>query len=940
MRMRFDRISVSLLTAFACLFLLIAASGFAQNTSLRYALIIGNANYTRLPKLKNAINDASDMADILKEFGWNVTLLLNADLPQMEQAVVRLGNSVSIAPSAVGLFYYAGHGVQANGINYLIPTDADIASEVFLKMKSLAAQSVLDELQSARNNLNIIILDACRDNPFSWARSGSRGLSVISSQPPGSIIVFATGAGSVAQEGSGDNGVFTAELLKNLRTPGLDIGELLNRTCSAVQEATNGQQNPAIYSQFFKSFYFNEANASKTTNPLAQNSSKQDFSSYNLNISQIPLKTANVLVTSSEVNADIYLNGSYKGQAPLFIENVSAEREVYLEARKGEYEGEARITLEPSEHREVEIKMSFNTSRFGSIDCRVPDSARVMVLNKETGESTFFNGSSILPNLQEGWYYLEASSAGYEVKSETIKVVRGVQVVWEPFNKRSTLQSEDIQACFPPSGTKLAQWPTAFIVPEVANAERYELQISAQPDFKGNIIFDIDGFISNKMDASLAKLTKGNQYYWRYRVKKNNSWGEWSQPASIALGYRVIYDGNGYTSGSIPYDINGYLQGDTAIVQERPIGFEKWSYGFSGWNTKADGRGTNYSSGSVIPIKNQDITLYAKWRPLIMSLIMVIPPAKPGDSNEIIQVPIDWNVKDVASVAEGAFHTMIIRKDGSLWAFGNNSFGQLGDGTTKTRTNFVRIMKDVRAVSAGERHTMILKNDGSLWAVGDNGSGQLGDGSYTSHLKPVKVMDNVASVKAGTHHTMIIKQDDSLWAAGSNTFGQLGDGTNASKPSFVKIMENVKTVAVGNCHTLIVKNDGTLWATGSNSDGQLCDGTHKDTNMPIHTMDNVELVAAGESHSMILKKDFGLWAAGSNLAGQLGIQGNSEQSVPVLVMENVRAVAAMYKQTMIIKTDNTLWLTGMSSDGPSIPTKIMDNVESAAVGYYQAVILK
>jgi len=109
--------------------------------------------------------------------------------------------------------------------------------------------------RQTNNNLNIVILDACRDNPFSWARSGTRGLSVVSTQPPGSIIVYATSAGSVALEGTGRNGVFTGELLKHINTPRIDVMEIFNRTCSAVQQVTNGKQNPAIYSQFFDKVY-------------------------------------------------------------------------------------------------------------------------------------------------------------------------------------------------------------------------------------------------------------------------------------------------------------------------------------------------------------------------------------------------------------------------------------------------------------------------------------------------------------------------------------------------------------------------------------------------------------------------------------------------------------------------------------------------------------
>jgi len=125
---------------------------------------------------------------------------------------------------------------------------------------------VLDVLQRANNSLNVVVLDACRDNPFGWARSGSRGLSVVGTQPPGSIVVYATGAGSVAQDGVGKNGVFTAELLKNIAVPGLEINEVFHRTGAGVLDATTGKQTPAVYNQFFGRAYLAGAAADASPN--------------------------------------------------------------------------------------------------------------------------------------------------------------------------------------------------------------------------------------------------------------------------------------------------------------------------------------------------------------------------------------------------------------------------------------------------------------------------------------------------------------------------------------------------------------------------------------------------------------------------------------------------------------------------------------------------
>lgn len=221
----------------------------------RYALVIGNEDYEAVTKLKNPVNDASDIAETLKGLGFHVDLLKNANLDAMEDAVVRLGNTLGQSAGSYGFFFYAGHGVQADGVNYLIPTGAEIKSAAFLRNRALSVQEVLDTLQQAGNGLNIVVLDACRDNPFGWSRSASRGLAVIGNQPPGSIVAYATSAGATAQDGTGRNGLYTSMLLANLKTPGLEIKEVFNRTGEAVIEASNNRQVPAVYTQFFRNAY-------------------------------------------------------------------------------------------------------------------------------------------------------------------------------------------------------------------------------------------------------------------------------------------------------------------------------------------------------------------------------------------------------------------------------------------------------------------------------------------------------------------------------------------------------------------------------------------------------------------------------------------------------------------------------------------------------------
>jgi len=238
---------------FIFIFMLMAALSYSQQ---KYALVIGNGNYTNFGRLTNSLNDANDMATVLQELGFTVEIIIDGNRAQMADGIIRLKNRLSMTQKSYGFFYYAGHGLQHNGINYLIPSNADIPSANFLGDTSISVQTMLAELNDARNELNIIVLDACRDFPSAWSRSMNRGLSVITNQPADSIIVYSTSAGSVASDGTtGRNGLFTNHLLNQLRTPGLNVHDIFNNTGAAVTQESNRQQIPAIYSQYFNTAY-------------------------------------------------------------------------------------------------------------------------------------------------------------------------------------------------------------------------------------------------------------------------------------------------------------------------------------------------------------------------------------------------------------------------------------------------------------------------------------------------------------------------------------------------------------------------------------------------------------------------------------------------------------------------------------------------------------
>jgi hypothetical protein len=222
-------------------------------TEQRTALVIGNSAYSDAP-LRNPVNDATDMAAALKELGFSVTLRTDANQRSMEEAIRNFGKS--LRSGGVGLFYYAGHGIQYRGRNYLIPVHAGIQSEADVKYRTVDAGYVLAQMEEAGNGLNIIILDACRNNPFARSfRSSEQGLAKMDA-PTGSILAYSTAPGSVAADGTGRNGLYTEKLLTHMRTPGITVERLFKLVRRDVLEGTVQKQVPWESSSLVGDFFF------------------------------------------------------------------------------------------------------------------------------------------------------------------------------------------------------------------------------------------------------------------------------------------------------------------------------------------------------------------------------------------------------------------------------------------------------------------------------------------------------------------------------------------------------------------------------------------------------------------------------------------------------------------------------------------------------------
>lgn len=229
------------------------AQGREPAVEKQFALVIGNGRYKSSP-LRNPVNDARVMATTLRSFGFDVVLQEDSSYKDMRRAIIEFGNR--LRDGGVGVFYYAGHGVQVNGRNWMVPVDAIIQGDAEVAVEAVDVDYVLSRMETARNRLNIVILDACRDDPFSRSfRSPAHGLASIDA-PIGTLIAYATAPGKVAKDGEGANGLYTSELLKAMKIPGLKIEDVFKRVRQSVSQQTGGKQVPWESSSLIGDFSF------------------------------------------------------------------------------------------------------------------------------------------------------------------------------------------------------------------------------------------------------------------------------------------------------------------------------------------------------------------------------------------------------------------------------------------------------------------------------------------------------------------------------------------------------------------------------------------------------------------------------------------------------------------------------------------------------------
>ena len=277
----------------------------------------------------------------------------------------------------------------------------------------------------------------------------------------------------------------------------------------------------------------------------------------------------------------------------------------------------------------------------------------------------------------------------------------------------------------------------------------------------------------------------------------------------------------------------------------------------------------------------------------------------------------------VTAIGAGNDHVVTVRAGGTLWAWGINTNGQVGDGTTTTQLSPTQIpaFSNFTDVAAGRAHSLALRNDNTLWAWGDNSSGQLGDGTTTQRNSPVQVpsLSGVTAVAAGANHTLALLSNGTVWAWGDNSAGQLGDNTTTQRATPVQVpgLSGITAIAAGANHSVARKNDGTLWTWGDNSFGQLGDGsnTHRLVPVLVTGITDVTAIAAGSAHTLAITVDRLLWSWGNNDNGQLGdggIAASRNRPATVAQLTGVTGVAmgAMATHSLVFLADGSLYAFG------------------------------
>ncbi len=362
--------------------------------SQRVALVIGNGSYASAP-LKNPVNDAKDITSLLESFDFEVIRKINVNKRQMLSGISTFAKKLN--NSEIGLFYYAGHGMQIDGRNYLIPVGVNVDAETDVEFEAVDAGRIIRRMKTVNNPLNVVILDACRNNPFARSfRSTNKGLARMDA-PKGTIIAYATGAGEVAVDGKGRNGIFTKHLLQAMKKPGSDIRDVINEAGMGVMVETDDRQIPWISNSPVPTYYL--AGGSFVVDAPVKGLSSGQKEKGNA--------TGSLRITSTPSGAILYINGHEFGTTPVNLSGIPAEATTLRAELTGYTAKEKQVQVRSGIKTTVSFALS-SLARKGWLNVNPkPAEAKVRILNI---------GPRYTPGIEldPGRYQVEVAAGGYE----------------------------------------------------------------------------------------------------------------------------------------------------------------------------------------------------------------------------------------------------------------------------------------------------------------------------------------------------------------------------------------------------------------------------------------------------------------------------------------------------------------------------------------------
>jgi alpha-tubulin suppressor-like RCC1 family protein len=299
-----------------------------------------------------------------------------------------------------------------------------------------------------------------------------------------------------------------------------------------------------------------------------------------------------------------------------------------------------------------------------------------------------------------------------------------------------------------------------------------------------------------------------------------------------------------------------------------------------------------------------------------------------GVSGSISKTPVQTiGLAGVKAVSGGVQHTVALRDDGTAWTWGSNLEGELGNGSPAAYSNVpvqVVSLAGVTSVASGMQHALALRNDGTVWAWGYNGFGQLGTvnpAGFSNIPLEVNGIAGITAIAGGAYHSLALKGNGEVWAWGYNGSGELGNGTNTNSPAPVAVtgLTGVVAIACGNSFSVALRNDGTVWAWGGNLEGELGNGGNTASFVPVQVtgLTSVTAIGCGVYHALAVRNDGTVWSWGFNLYGQLGNGSNTDSHVPVQVagLSGITSVAGGYGHSLALKSDGTVWDWGYNNYG-------------------------